>query len=70
MGGGDISQKAGGGETREEMVEDKKTIYLPAVRECGTQRLSLIAGDANDPKCLGLHGVKPRKARCRSTSPE
>ena len=27
-------------------------------------------GDANDPKCLGFHSVKPRKVGGRSTSPE
>ena len=34
------------------------------------QRFSLIAGDANDPKCLGFHSVKPRKVGGRSTRPE
>ena len=33
-------------------------------------KLSLIAGDANDPKCLGLYSMKPRKVGGRSTSPE
>ena len=30
---------------------------------------SLTAGDANDPKCLGFHSMKPRKVRGGSTSP-
>ena len=59
-----------GDETGEETVEDRKTTDLPAVRECEAQRLSLIAGDTNDPKCLGFHSVKPRKVRGRSTSQE
>ena len=33
-------------------------------------KLSLIAGDANDLKCLGFYSVKPRKVGGRSTSPE
>ena len=52
------------------MVEDRKTTNLPAVREWGTQRLSLIVGDINDPKCLIFHSVKPRKLRGGSMSPE
>ena len=32
-GGGDISQTEQGGETGEEMVEERKTTDLPAVRE-------------------------------------
>ena len=67
---GDISQTEQGGETGEETVEDRKTTDLFAVRECETQRLSLIAGDTNDPKCLGFYSVKPRKVGGRSTSPE
>ena len=61
--GGDKSQRelgGGGGAAGEETVEDRKTTDLPAVRESEVQRLSLIAGDANDPKCLGFHSVKPR----------
>ena len=34
------------------------------------QRLSLIAGDANDPKCLGFYSVKLRKVGGRITSSE
>ena len=32
-GGEDISQTKQGGETREEMIEDRKTTDLPALRE-------------------------------------
>ena len=67
---GQIADRAGRGETGEEMVEDRKTTDLLAVRVREAQRLSLITGDANDPKCLGFHGVKPRKVRGRSTSPK
>ena len=63
-GGGDISQ------TEQGEVEDRKTTDLLAVRECEAQRLSLIMGDTNDPKCLGFQSVKPRKVIGRSTSPE
>ena len=52
------------------MVEDRKTTDMAGVREQETQRLSLIAGDTNDPKCLGFLSVKPRKVRGGSTSPE
>ena len=68
--GGDKSQtEQRVGETREETVEDGKTTDLPAVRELYAQRLSLIVGNTNDPKCLGFHSVKLRKVRGRSTSP-
>ena len=67
--GGHISDTAGGFETGEETVEDRKTTDLPAVREWEAQRLGLIVEDANDPKCLGFHSVKPRKVGGRSTSP-
>ena len=66
--GGDISQTEG--ETGEETVVDNKTIDLPVVRECEAKRISLTAGDTNDPKCLGFHSVKPRKVRGRRNSPE
>ena len=59
-----------GGKAGEERVEDRKTTDQPAVIEREAQRLSLIAGDANDPKCLGFYSVKPRKVGGRSTSPE
>ena len=65
-----LRQSRGAGEAREETVEDRKTIDLPAVRERETQRLSLIAGDTNDPKCLGFHSVKLRRVRGGNTSPE
>ena len=68
--GGDKSQAEQGDETGEETVQDRKTTELCVVRECETQRLSLIAGDTNDPKCLGFDSVKPRKVGGRSTSPE
>ena len=55
--------------TGEETVEDRKTTDLPAVREWEAQKLSLIVGDTNDPKCLGFHSMKLRKVRGRSTSP-
>ena len=67
---GDISQTEQGGKTREETVEDRQTTNQPALREWQAQRLSLIARDANDPKCLGFHSVKPRKVGGRSTSQE
>ena len=38
------------------------------VRECETERLSLIVGDTNDPTCLGFHSVNPGKVRGRSTA--
>ena len=59
-----------GGKAGEETVEDRKTTDQPAVIEWEAQRLSLIAGDANDPKCFGFYSVKPRKVGGRSTSPE
>ena len=59
-----------GGETREERIEDRKTIDLPAVRESERPKDSLITGDTNDLKCLGFHSVTPRKVRGRSTSRE
>ena len=40
------------------------------MRECETQRLSLIAADINDPKCLGFQSAKLRKVRGRSASPK
>ena len=58
---GDIPQTEQGGEAGEETVEDRKTTDLHAVKERETQRLSLITGDTNNPKCLGFHSVKPRK---------
>ena len=64
------SQREQGGEAGEETGEDIKTTNQPALREWQAQRLSLIARDANDPKCLGFHSVKPRKVGGRSTSPE
>ena len=66
--GGDIWQTEQGVETGEETIEDRKTTDQCAVRECETQRLSLIVGDTNDPQCLGFHSVKPRKVRGGSTS--
>ena len=68
--GGTETRRSRGGEAREETGEDRKTTDLPAVRLSKTQRLSLVTGDTNDPKCLGFHSVKPRKVRGGSTSPE
>ena len=56
---GQIAERAGRGETGEETVEDRKTTDQPAVSVREAQRLSLIAGDTNDPKSLGFYSVKP-----------
>ena len=47
-----------------------RTTDQPAVIKWEAQRLSFIAGDADDPKCPGFNSVKPRKVGGRSTSPE
>ena len=71
MGGGDIfHREQRRGEAGEEMVEDRKTTDLSVLRESERPKDGLIAGDTNDPKCLGFHSVKPRKVRGGSTSPE
>ena len=68
--GGDKSQREQGGLGWRGDGRRQKD-HRPACSErVRTQRLSLTEGDANDPKCLGFHNVKPRKVRGRSTSPE
>ena len=71
-GGGDLSQteQGGGRDWREDGRRQKDHRPACGERVVRTQRLSLIAGDTNDPQCLGLHSVKLRKVKGRSTSPE
>ena len=47
-----------------------KSSDLPEERVRESERLGLITGDTNDPKCICFHIVKPRKVEGRSTSPE
>ena len=63
-----ITDRAGGRDRRGDGRRQKD--HQPACGESERPKDSLTVGDTNNPKCPGLHSVKPRKVRDRCTSPE